>query len=114
MAKASDLRESGPLAVSAITVFEFLFGIHLKYHGDALKNSLKQAEEFLSAFAILPLDAETSLLAAGIASNLRKSGLEIGIQDVYLAATAIKNSTALVTGNPRHFEMIQGLVVEEW
>ncbi len=112
--KASDLDRSGPHALSAVTLFEFLFGIHLKYDDESLARAEADIEDFLGAFIVLPLDQGVSRLAAQMAARLRRSGQEIGIQDVYLAATAIRNDLPLLTGNPRHFRRIDGLRVEKW
>jgi len=112
--KASVLDRSGPHALGAVTLFEFLFGIHLKYEDEGLAEVVCDVEDFLSAFVVLPLDQEAAKLAAQMAARLRRSGEEIGIQDVYLAATAIRNNLPLLTGNPRHFERIPGLRVEKW
>ncbi len=112
--RAFDLDGSGPHALSAVTLFEFLFGIHLKYDDGSLTRTIADVEELLGAFVVLPLDREVSVMGAQMAARLRRSGQEIGIQDVYLAATAIKNDLPLLTGNPRHFERIPGLRVDTW
>jgi len=112
--KASQLDRSGPHALSAVTLFEFPFGVHIKYHDEGLDRAITAVEDLLSALVVLPLDEETSKVAAQIAAKLRRSGKEIGIQDVYLAATAIRNDLPLLTGNPRHFRRVAGLRVEKW
>jgi predicted nucleic acid-binding protein len=84
---------SGPHALRAATLFEFLFGIHLKYEDEGLAELVCDVEDFLSAFVVLPLDQEAAKLAAQMAARLRRSGEEIGIQDVHLAATAIRNKS---------------------
>lgn len=107
--KAAALDRTGPHAIASVTVFEYMLGLYLKHSGSALEAALEKANEFLSAFLVLPLDAGSSRRAAEIASDLRKSGVETGIQDVYLAAIAFENGLRLVTANPRHFERIRGL-----
>lgn len=112
--RAAMLDENGPHAIGSVTIFEFLFGIFLRYKSAKLRKALEEAEEYLSAFVILPLDWKASRRAAEIAARLRASGAQIGIQDVYLAAIALENDLILITKNPDHFKKIPNLKVEVW
>ena len=50
------LGETGLHAISSVTVFEFLFGVFVRYKQPQLEKAVQHAVEFLSAFVILSLD----------------------------------------------------------
>lgn len=51
---------------------------------------------------------------ATLKSRLKQAGTPIGELDTQLAAHALAEGLALVTHNLRHFQRIEGLVVEDW
>ena len=53
-------------------------------------------------------------VAAKIGTALISRGEEIGINDTYIAATALVHDLTLVTADVAHFNRIEGLTVEEW
>jgi predicted nucleic acid-binding protein len=98
------------VAISAITAHEYLLGVHLAYYGKAqLGQKLESAERDLSKFGILPLEGEVAETSAKIHAQLIKKGRQTGINDVYIAATAIHHGAELVSRNVKHFRDIPGL-----
>ncbi len=73
----------------------------------------KQTREFLSLydFSILPLSENIGHRAA---IYIEEYGLSSGIRagDAVIAATATENNLPLVTGNLKHFKLIQDLVLK--
>lgn len=63
---------------------------------------------------ILPLTYEIAMESARIHGALAIRGRIIGINDIYIAATAIVHKADLVTRNSSHFERIQGLSVQQY
>lgn len=49
-----------------------------------------------------------------IRAQLRQQGAPCGELDAMIAAHALVNKLTLVTHNTRHFEQIDGLVLEDW
>ena len=49
-----------------------------------------------------------------IRAQLRQQGAPCGELDTMIAAHALVNKLTLVTHNTRHFERIDGLVLEDW
>ena len=49
-----------------------------------------------------------------IRAQLRQQGAPCGEMDTMIAAHALVNKLTLVTHNTRHFEQIEGLVLEDW
>jgi predicted nucleic acid-binding protein len=89
-------------AVSVVTVLEFLEGFHRAEDG----------ERFLAPFPQLAVSTEVARIGSRIRRNLRQRGEMIGDFDILIAATALSAGRSLVTDNVRHFNRIEGLVVE--
>ena len=88
--------------ISTITALEFLESYA----------HLADGERFLAAFPQLDINAEVSRLGSRIRRDLRLRGEPIGDFDVLIAATALSAGLPLVTDNLRHFQRVEGLVVE--
>lgn len=107
--------EESPAAISVISAHEYLFGVHYRYGGtESLNQKLAEAKDELSRFEVLPLTSEVIETSSKVGAELAKSGRQIGINDVYIAATAIRYSFTLVTRNEGHFARIAGLALESY
>lgn len=107
--------EASLAAISVVTVYEYLLGIHLRFgkgHRDVLSRKLEEARDELDRFEVMPLSREIAELAAGTEAELETSGRQIGVNDTYIAATALKNGMPVVTRNRAHFERVPNLKVE--
>lgn len=113
---AEDVKEEGTAsAISAITVHEYLFGVHLRYGGSSELNlKLASAARDLMPFEVIPLTKEVAELSAELHGALVKKGTPIGINDVYIAATALKFGLDLVSRNRRHFGRIPSLTLQTY
>jgi len=113
LAKKID-EEASPSFISVITLHEYLFGIYFRYEKDKtlLKEKLDSAERDLSRFEPVPLTPEITRLSACMHAELTRSGKLIGINDMYIAATAIRYDLTLVTRNKAHFRRIPKLNIE--
>jgi tRNA(fMet)-specific endonuclease VapC len=49
-----------------------------------------------------------------IKSELKTSNILLPDADILIAATVLEKCDMLVTGNTKHFERIDGLVIENW
>ncbi|MCM2315494.1 MAG: type II toxin-antitoxin system VapC family toxin [Thermoanaerobaculia bacterium] len=72
------------------------------------------AREVLSKIEALPLGAAEALRAGDVLADLEARGEPIGIEDVWIAATAMENRLIVVTRNLRHFERVPELKCESW
>ena len=107
--------ESSLAAISVVTVHEYLFGIHYRYGregGDMLQEKLASAGNDLERFEAIPPSREVVETSAGIHAELARLGKQIGINDVYIAATGIRYGLTVVTRNKSHFERVPKLKVE--
>lgn len=57
---------------------------------------------------------ESARISGDIYADLRRKGVTIGTSDIMIAGIAIENDLTLVTNNERHYELIQGLAIENW
>lgn len=104
------------LFASELTRFELRRGACLRETEPDRRGSLWSIlnEQVVPLVRWVPLDTGASMLAGQISAGLRKSGIEIGIVDTLLAATAVSRDLTMVTRNTRHFDLVEGLTVENW
>jgi tRNA(fMet)-specific endonuclease VapC len=100
------------LYTSSICVSEMRYGSALRDDFNMFWKRI--TDNIISRIAILEF-GETEAYAAGdILAQLQKKGQMIGVEDVYIAATAISHNFTLVTANTRHYERIDNLKIENW
>lgn len=90
--------------VTAITVYELLFGV-------ARAKRVIGEEDLLDALEVLPLDRAAARRAAALHDELIRRNEDIGIKDVLIAAICLEHSLPLLTLNERHFSRIPDLRV---
>lgn len=91
------------LLISVISVAELFAGVR-----DGRERTV--LETFLSAFEIIPLDAEVAVLGGTYRRDYGKSH-STGLADALIAATALQHQARLVTLNRKHFPMMPDLLV---
>jgi len=104
---AAEVQE--PVAVSAVSFYELLFGA-------AGRRRIRRVEDFAADYAILPADYDVCSMAAAIQSRLADSGELIPVLDAIIAATAALAGIPLVTSD-EHFRRVPtdfGLVVRDY
>jgi tRNA(fMet)-specific endonuclease VapC len=98
--------------ISSITVGEIVYGAmksdRPKFHLENLQNVL------LPRVNLLPFDSGAAFHYGRLRAEQEAKGKPLSHADLQIAATALTNGLTLVTGNTRHFKMIQGLNVENW
>lgn len=99
------------LFTTSITFGELIYGAR-KRKSERL---LKQIEELIRPrFPTLPFDRKAAEVYGGIRAHLEAQGKLIGEADTRIAAIALANGSAVVTGNGRHFERVPNLTVYNW
>jgi len=102
-------------AISVITVHEYLLGVHLAYAGSRdIEDQLEKARRAMTAFQIIPLTTEIVEESSKVQAQLQTRGLTPGINDLYIASTALTLKLGLVTRNDQDFKRIPGLKVETY
>ena len=99
------------LKISAITVFELMYGAEKSHHRETTHQNLAL---FLSPFGILSFNDCDATLAGKVRGYLEKKGTPVGPYDTLIAAQALSRHLTLVTHNTREFLRIPNLRVEDW
>lgn len=90
--------------VTAITVYELLFGV-------ARAQKQIGEEALLGVMSVAPFDDATARRAARLHADLISRNEDIGVKDVLIAAICLEHSLPLLTLNERHFSRVPGLQV---
>lgn len=102
--------EPGSIAISVIVAAELRYGIERRRSA----RLTKQVEMVLSAIEVLPLEEPVDRHYASIRSDLERTGLPIGHNDLLIAAHARAVGAILVTNNVDEFRRVPSLTVEDW
>ena len=101
--KLVSLQSQYEFAVSVIVVYELLRG----------DNSAEDSfwKKFFAQVTILDMDIECAEIAGNIYRDLKQNGNMIGVEDILIAAAALKHKLKVATDNTAHFNRIKGLTV---
>jgi tRNA(fMet)-specific endonuclease VapC len=99
------------MAISAITLSELFYGAEKSSNVSA---NLSVIEDFCSRLQVLPYGAKASQHYGAIRAILAKSGQQIGMNDLHIAAHARSEGLILVTNNVKEFVRVPALQVENW
>jgi tRNA(fMet)-specific endonuclease VapC len=100
------------VVTSAVCVAELRHGAARVAHGALLWQRI--ACEILSRVDILPMGEAEAVRAGDLLATLEARGEPIGIEDVWIGATALEHGLGVVTRNLKHFQRIPGLASESW
>ncbi|MFH2109773.1 MAG: type II toxin-antitoxin system VapC family toxin [Candidatus Bathyarchaeota archaeon] len=100
-----------PLMVSAPTVFELYVGLSLSRKPEEEKRKIL---EVLRSLPFLPLDYESSQAGGLIYGDKQRSGSRVDPEDAMVAGIAKVNGKKLLTRNLKHFQGIEGVLVEPY
>jgi predicted nucleic acid-binding protein len=93
-----------PWALSQVTAMELIVGARDK-------REVAPIDDFLAANSVIPLSDSIGMRAYQLLKTYAKShGLHVF--DSLIAATAIEKTLTLVTLSRKHYQMIEGLLVE--
>ncbi len=98
--------------ISVITLAELQYGVansaeHKQTHNQQV------LDNFAENLQVVPLETCLKVFAQ-IKTHLKKQGQIVDSFDLLIAATAIANEMVLVTHNTKHFERIEGIILEDW
>lgn len=94
-----------------INVTELLYGA---FNSAKVEQNLAKVSAFLMNFHILEFDEKASMTFAHEKARLKKNGGLIADMDLMIASITVANGFALVSNNHKHFDRIEGLLVERW
>ena len=94
-------RETGPLAISAITITEVGGGMR--------SGERREVNRLLASMRRFPVSEQVAWRAAGFTRTYRRSHQGIGLGDFLMAGTADVEGLELATLNVKHFPMFPDL-----
>ncbi len=99
------------LSLSPITVAELVHGIYRAKTPDAAQRRREYIEEIVSLVPVHPATNKTAWLVGQILGEEAAKGNVLPFNDLMIAAAAIEQGYAVLTGNTRHFQKVPGLMV---
>ena len=99
------------VCMSVVSRAELLYGVEV---------SPRRAQDaaalaaFLPYVEALPLDEDAALHYAEVRSDLKRRGVLIGANGLFIAAHARALGLTLVTNNTDEFRRVSGLAIENW
>jgi tRNA(fMet)-specific endonuclease VapC len=106
------IREASQIQLNPVVLGELRAGF-LK--GARLKENLAELTQFLASprVAVVAVDEETAERYAVIFDSLRRLGVPIPTNDIWIAASAMQWGSVLLTTDP-HFRAVGQIVAEIW
>lgn len=100
------------VAISAATLAELHFGVHLAKDASSRARRLQRLAEIESAFTTLPVDASVARAYGELAARTVAAGRKVRtrVVDLLIAATARVHAVPLYTLNKTDFEPFDDLV----
>ncbi|MHA4742491.1 type II toxin-antitoxin system VapC family toxin [Dyadobacter sp. MSC1_007] len=95
------VRDNSAYCISVVTEFEI-------YTGTSASQT-QYWEEFLFRTKVLAFDKEVARVAVAISKVLKQNNKQIGMADLFIAATGVYHNLPLATLNSKHFQRIDGL-----
>jgi tRNA(fMet)-specific endonuclease VapC len=107
------LRAHGPLdlSISPVSVAELVHGIFRAQTPEIGQRRRLFIEELLSLVPVHPVTKQAGWLVGRIDGQEAAKGNSLPFSDLMIAAAAIEQGYAVLTGNVRHFEKVPGLTV---
>ena len=101
------------IALSTVSVIELEHGVWRAKNPQQANRRRRFLDDLFASVAIYPLTFDIARLAARIDGESRQKGITIPFQDLVIGVTALEFGYAVASANPRHFQMIPGLVVKQ-
>ena len=103
----------GSVCLCSIVVGELIYGAFHSGSAHQAKN-LALIASLRQQFTSLPFDDLAAEEYGKTRAHLASLGMQIGPNDLIIAATALSQRCTLVTHNLHEFSRIPGLVIEDW
>ena len=101
-------------ALSAIGLTELIHGIYRAQTPEVRQRREAFISELLAGLTVYPYTKETALLAGKVDGEQQSRGVVIPFGDLLIGATALSLGFKVLTGNPRDFQRIPGLLVVQF
>ncbi|MFC1821842.1 PIN domain-containing protein [Thermodesulfobacteriota bacterium] len=105
-------KPSRTLHTSIICVFELRYGRALRQDFKAFWSRIMN--DIISRVTVIQLGKNEAFAAGDILAGLQKTGQKIGVEDIFIASTALTHKCILVMANECHYSRIKDLTIENW
>jgi len=105
------LRRDERVAICFMTVGELFYGAERSKYK---LNNLNLVDEFILSIDIINTDFGILRKFGELKSSLYEKNIMLPDADILIASTALTNCSKLITGNIKHFNRFENLVVENW
>ena len=107
--KIEKLDEEGSHSISAVTVSEFYTGVNMREEPEEDK-----AERLISRARVMPVEEEIARKAGELIARKKQENLKLGLNDIYITATAAERDKTVITKDPEDFNEIEEIEIEDW
>lgn len=83
------------------------------YYSERVEENLQQVEEFVADMKVISFEESVHTFAQERA-RLWKAGKKIDDFDLLIGSAAKAKGLTVVTHNAKHFDRIEGIVIEDW
>ncbi len=104
-------RHASRLCISSITLAERMHGVEKSARPNHHRG---QVEDFVSRMAVLEYGSRAAPHYGDILAGLKRRGMMIGINDLYIAGHARSEGMTLVTHHLKEFRRVEGPLLENW
>ncbi len=101
----------GQMCISSVTLGELIFGAE---HSQHVNQNLADIEALVARLEVLAFDSKPAYHFGQIRASLYSIGKPIGPYDMMIAGHARASGLMLVTNNIKEFELVPGLMLENW
>jgi predicted nucleic acid-binding protein len=117
VARWLDLQPRSSIWTTSINVYEIRSGLLAMQAGKrrgALEVRFEQLLESALQGRVLHFDSDSALRAAELCADRRSRGRPVDARDTMIAGIVLASRATLATRNVKHFEDIEGSVVNPW
>lgn len=109
--KLEELEKTHTLSISSIVLSELQYGVANSKNQNRNQINL---DIFISRLRIIDFSAKCAFYYGELRAYLKKEGIIIGNNDLFIASHAIAEGAVLATNNMNEFKRIPKLIVENW
>lgn len=100
-----------PMVISPVVLHELVSGALTSTRPE---RELARIEQLVMPLTLAELTPDDAFVTGRLRAELRAGGRPIGDLDTLIAGQALARGWAVVTGNLRHFAMVEGLALVDW
>lgn len=98
-------------ALPSMVVGELYYGA---FKSSIRDKELERVDRFVDIFQEVKPSKRSMRRFGEIKASLERKGVRLADADIIIGSIAIEEGLALVTGNVRHYNRIEGLAIENW